>query len=157
MSVIAVYCLSNGSLLVQEGVSHDAVLFDQQFKELKRLLGTPMFPTWIPVEASITSQRRSIMIEEDRYVTWLNGLYSSALIDLSTFQSYDMDRLWMVGDSQGPAMSVVAACSSDLADYVGIGNFDNRSTLHVSITDHQGRKTNAAKSCEELTGSSSPR
>lgn len=154
MSIIAVYLLSNGSVLVQEGVSHDAVLFDQRFAELKRLLGTPMFPTWVPVEASITSQRRSVVIEEDRYVTWLNGLYSSALIDLATFQSYDMDRLWLMGPSQGPAMSVVAACSSDLADYVGIGNFDNRSTLHVGLTDDRGRKTTAAKSCEELTGSS---
>lgn len=148
MSVLAVYMLSNSNILLQEGVSHDAVLYDQQFKELKRQPGKSMHEAWLAYEPNITSQRRTYMVVPDKYVTWFDSTESSAILDTDTLAAFPMTDLWTSDGVSIPAM--VVTCSPDLTRFAGIGEYNNVQTFHVRSNNHLGHPTTSVRRVDTL-------
>ena len=140
--------LSNGNVLLQEGVTHDAVIYDQQFNEVKRQKGTPMHETWLAYEPNITCQRKTNMVVQDKYVTWFNSTESSAILDVETLEAYQMDGLWKMEATTVSAMVVTA--SPDLSKYAGIGEYTNVQTFHIRARDHTGSPVTTVKRIDAL-------
>ena len=109
-----------------------------------------MFATWREFEPRISAQRRTQMVVEDKYVTWFDGTYSSAVIDLNTMQSYPMGPLWLT--ESGPVMSVVASSASDLSKFAGLGQTEDLQTIHFRGADSSGQPKTTIKKCSEITG-----
>lgn len=148
VSVLAVYMLANNNILLQEGITHDAVLYDQQFNEVRRQKGKPMHETWLQYEPNITLQRKTAMIVPEKYVTWLNSTETSAILDTNSLEAFPMEDLWKIENTSVSAMMVTA--SPDLSRYAGIGEYNSVQTLHVRARDSAGIAKTAVKRVDSL-------
>ena len=148
VSICFLKLLENGCMVVNESISHDLVMFDQSLVEVNRLSGLPMFENWIQYEPQITKNRRCQIPGVDSHVLWFNGLYRTALVDLSTFKPKELVGIWK---TQGKdSFAYVATASKSLKKIIGIGFQDPDQTLNFYEDTPQGGKATSKKMKEVL-------
>lgn len=147
--------LENNTIFANEAISHDAVLYNTSMGEEQRLKGTPLYDSWLSTEHQFTNSRR-VAFEKGHgnKAIWFSGLYSTALVNLSTFKAQDIDGFWKLDG--GDCFAMVVCANRSFSKIGGLGNKDYLQTVHLANMNSSGKVQNCfVKKASEVAPQSS--
>lgn len=128
---IGLWLLPDGDMLYNDGLSHDLVKLDSKMKEIDRLKGTPLPPSYLETAFSFNQSRRTFFTDEEDQILWLNGISGLSIVDSDKFKVIeDIPNFWK--DTNGPCFAMSAVATRDMAKIVGFGYSNARHySLHL--------------------------